>query len=379
MDLDFSKEQELIRKSAAQFIAKECPFDLVRELEESDGGYSKNMWQKMQAVGWLDLIIPEAYGGFGSDFMDMVIIQEELGKRVVPSPFFSTVILGGLTILEGGSEEQKKNLLPGIGDGSLLVSLAQYEEEGSYQQSGIHMTAQQKDGYYELNGTKMFVSDANIVDKLIVVAKVDENDAGLTLFLVEMDTPGLSVSKLPTIAKDNTCAVYFDSVNVPESNVLGKKGDGWAVLEKMYIKAYVAKAAEMIGACKTCMDMTVQYTKERIQYGKPIGGNQALQHFMSNMRIAYDTIHEYLYRVACMIDNGEDASLEASILKASANENFKFISERAIQLHGAIGTTREYDIALFFRRAKSWEFVCGDTDFHYEKIIDRCAIEMPGY
>ena len=379
MDLDFSKEQELIRKSAGQFIAKECPFDLVRELEESDAGYSKAMWRKMQEIGWLDLIIPEAYGGFGSDFMDMVIIQEELGKRVVPSPFFSTIIVSGLTILEGGTEEQKKDLLPRIGDGSLLVSLAQYEEDGSYHQSGVRMTARRKDGYYELSGTKMFVSDANIVDKLIVVAKADDNDDGLTLFLVDTDTPGVSVSKLPTIAKDNTCAVYFDAVQVPETNLLGEKGNGWAALEKMYLKAYVAKAAEMIGACKACTDMTASYTKERVQYGKPIGGNQAIQHFMANMLIAYDTIHEYLYRVACMIDNGEDASLEASILKASANENFKFISERAIQLHGAIGTTREFDIALFFRRAKSWEFVCGDTDFHYEKIVQRAEVEMPGY
>ncbi|MBU4054302.1 MAG: acyl-CoA/acyl-ACP dehydrogenase, partial [Proteobacteria bacterium] len=359
MDLDFSKEQELIRKSAAQFVAKECPFDLVRELEESDDGYSKTMWQKMREVGWLDLLIPETYGGFGSDFMDVVIIQEELGKRVVPSPFFSTAIIGSLAILESGSEAQKAALMPKIGDGSMLVSLAQYEEEGSYQQTGIQMVAERKNGHYELSGTKMFVTDANIADKLIVPAKADKDDDGLTLFLVDTNTPGLSVSKLQTIAKDNTCAVKFDAVQVPESDILGTIGNGWSALEKMYTKAAVAKAAEMIGACKACIDMTAGYTKERVQYGTPIGGNQAIQHFMANMLIAYDTIHEYLYRVACMIDNGEDAGLEASILKAGANENFKFISERAIQLHGAIGTTREFDIALFFRRAKSWEFVCG--------------------
>lgn len=379
MDLDFSKEQELIRKSAAQFVTKECPFDLVRELEESEDGYSKPLWKKMQEIGWLDLLIPEAYGGFGSDFLDVVIIQEELGKRVVPSPFFSTGIAGGLILLEGGSEEQKAALLPRIGDGSMLVSLAQYEKEGSYRPSGIQMVAERKNGQYELTGLKMFVTDANIADKLIVLARAGSEDDGLTLFLVDKDSPGLTVSKLQTIAKDNTCAVKFDAVSVPESNVLGTVGNGWAALKKMQTKATVAKAAEMIGACKACIDMTSSYTKERVQYGTPIGGNQAIQHFMANMLIAYDTIHEYLYRAACMIDNGEDASLEASILKASANENFKFISERAIQLHGAIGTTREYDIALFFRRAKSWEYVWGDTDYHYERIMERCAIEMPGY
>ena len=379
MDLDFSKAQEMIRKSATQFLAKEVPFDMVRELEESDEGYSTALWQKMRGIGWLDLLIPEAYGGFGSDFTDMVIVMEALGKRVVPSPFFATVILGGLTIMEGATEAQKRKLLPKIGDGSLRVALAQYEKEGSYHPSGVKMKAKEKEGGFELSGVKMFVSDANIADKLIVAARCGEDDDGLTLFLVDRDARGLSVEKLPTIAKDNTCAVTFDAVQIPKENILGTPGTGWEVLEKMYVRATVAKSAEMIGACKTCIDMTTQYTKQRVQYGKPIGGNQALQHFMANMQIAYDTIHEYLYRVACMIDNGEDAAMEASILKAGANENFKFISERAIQLHGAIGTTREYDIALFFRRAKSWEFVCGDTDYHYEQIMNRCDIEMPGY
>jgi acyl-CoA dehydrogenase len=290
MDLDFSKEQELIRKSATQFVAKECPFDLVRAIEESDDGYSKTLWQKMREVGWLDLMIPEAYGGFGSDFIDVAIIQEELGKRVVPSPFFSTVIVGGLIILEAGSEEQKAILLPEIGNGSMLVSLAQYEEEGSYHPSGIHMVAERKNGHYELNGLKMFVADANIADKLIVLAKAGKNDDGRTLFLVDAKAPGLTVSKLQTIAKDNTCAVKFNAVQVPESHVLGTVGNGWSALEKMVIKATVAKAAEMIGACKACIDMTAGYTKERVQYGKPIGGNQAIQHFIANMLIACDTI-----------------------------------------------------------------------------------------
>ena len=379
MDLDFSKEQEMIRKSAAQFVNTECPYDLVRELEESDDGYSKEMWKKMQEIGWLDLLIPEEFGGYGADFMDVVIVQEELGKRVVPSPYFSTVIQCGLTILEGGTEAQKKELLPRIADGSLILALAQYEEEGSYQKTGIRMTAREETDSYLLDGTKIFVTDANIADKLIVLAKENPDDDGLTLFLVDGDTPGLSITKLPTIGKDNTCVIKLDHVKVPEGNILGDKGNGWATLEKMAVKASIAKAAEMIGASHTCIEMTAGYSKDRVQYGKPIGGNQAIQHFLANMQIAYDTVHEYLFRVACMIDNGEDARMEASILKATTNENFKFISERSIQIHGAIGTTREYDIALFFRRAKSWEYVCGDTDFHYDKIISRCEVEMPGY
>lgn len=377
MDLDFTQEQGMIRDSAAQFVAKECPFDLVRELEESQEGYSPDMWKKMCELGWFEMLIPEAYGGFGGSFLELILIQEELGKRLVPSPFFSTIVQCGLAILEGGTEDQKQAMLPRIADGSLILALAQYEADGSYLPSAIRMTAEGTDGGYRLSGTKLFVMDANIADKLIVLAHA--GGGGLTLFIVDTEDPGVKVEKLPAIGKDNTCAVEFADVQIESDAVLGDVGSGWETLEKVFPKATIAKAAEMIGGCKACIDMTSGYAKERIQYEAPIGGYQAIQHYMANMLLAYDTIHEYLYRVACMVDEGRDCALEASILKSSANENYKFISERSVQIHGGIGTTREYDIGLFYRKAKSCEFMCGDTDFHHERIMDRCVTELPAY
>jgi alkylation response protein AidB-like acyl-CoA dehydrogenase len=375
MDLNFTKMQDMLRKSVAEFLAKECPFETVKELEESEIGYSPEMWEKIVELGWPGLPFPEQYGGFGGEFMDLVIIQEEMGKRVFPSPFFATVVQCGTAVLESGTEAQKKELLPQIADGKLLMALAQHENDPGYTKGCIQLSAKAQGGSYILNGTKMFVLDANIAHTLIVAAKPDNAD--ITLFLVDAKDPGLTISKIPTIALDNTCEVIFKDVKVPKQNILGKPGKGFEILEKVMTKAAIAKAAEMIGGGKVCIDMTSEYARKRVQYEKPIGGQQIIQHYMANMSIAYDTIYNYLYRVAWMVDAGEDATLSASVLKAKTNENFKFITDRAVQIHGGIGTTREYDVAMFFRRAKAWEFVCGDTDYHTDKVADRILTDMP--
>ena len=375
MDLNFNKMQDMLRKSVSEFLAKECPYETVKELEESEMGYSPELWGKVVDLGWPGLPFPEAYGGFGGDFMDMVIIQEEMGKKVFPSPFFATVVQCGYAIMEGGAEAQKKELIPKIANGEILLALAQHEDDPGYTKGCIQMAAKATGDRYVLNGTKMFVLDANIADRLIVAAKPDDTD--VTLFLVDAKDPGVTISKMPTIAMDNTCEVIFKDVKVPKQDILGEAGKGFETLEKVMTKAAIAKAAEMIGGAKVSIDMTADYAKKRVQYGKPIGGFQIIQHYMANMSIAYDTIYNYLLRVACMVDAGEDVTLSASVLKAKTNENFKFIVDRAVQIHGGIGTTREYNAALFFRRAKAWEFVCGDTDFHTDRVADRILTDMP--
>jgi len=369
MDLDFTSEQEMLRDSAAKFFSKECQFDRVKEVEETEEGYSSELWQKVVELGWAGLIFPEEYGGYGGMFMDLIIIQEEIGKAVFLSPFFSSVIQCGLIILEGGTEKKKKDLLGQIAEGTLIMSLAHYEEESSYHIASVNMTAEIQGDEYVLNGTKMFVMDANICNKLIVVAKT--GDDGLSLFLVDADDPGLTITKIPTISRDNSCEVIFKDVKVSKEDVIGSPGNGLEVLEKMYAKATIAKAAEMVGGCRVCIDITGEYAKQREQYGKPIGGYQAIQHYMANMLLAYDTSSNYLYRVACMVDEGDDFGAEASSLKACVNENFKFVSERAVQIHGGIGTTREADIALFYRRAHPYKSMCGDTAYHYEKVAEK--------
>ena len=371
MDLGFTSEQEMLRKSVAEFLAKECPYETVKELEESESGFSAKMWKKMADLGWMESHYPEAYGGYGDPFLDLLIIMEEIGKMAFPSPFFSTVIQCGFCILEGGTEEQKKDLLSKIGKGKLILALAQYEQEGSYLETGISMPAEPSGDDYILNGTKMFVMDANVADKLLVAARIDE---GVTLFVVDAEDPGITVSKIPTVGMDNSCEVIFQDVKVPKNAILGMPGEGWKILEKAAVPTIAAKCGEMLGGCKASIDMTSAYCKERVQYGKPIGGFQAIQHFMADMLLAYDTAVNYLYKVAWMIDEGMECAKEVSCLKAMVNENYKFIAERGVHLHGGIGTTREYDVGIFFRKSKSSEFQLGSSDYHYEKVAQAMGL-----
>jgi len=366
MDLDFTSEQEMLRDSAARFLANECPYDRVKELEETEEGYDPALWQQVAELGWTGMAFPEEYGGYGSDFMDLVVIEEQIGKFVFPSPFFSTVVQCGFAILEGGTEEQKADLLAQIAEGSLIMALAHYDEDGSFAPELISMTAKADGDGYVLDGTKCIVMDANVANKLLVAAKA--GDAGLSLFIVDADAPGVTVTKLYTVGKDNTCVVEFKGVKVGKDAILGQPGNGVDVLNKMYAKAAICKAAEMVGGMRVAIDMTADYAKQREQYGKPIGGYQAIQHYMANMLLGYDVSSNYLYRVTAMVDEGQDFATEASALKALVNQNFRFVTERSVQIHGGIGTTREADIALFYRRVFTNEPTCGDTEYHYEQV-----------
>ena len=374
MNLDFSKEQTMIKTEAMKFLKKEVPYDRVKELEESKDGYDPKVWRKMAELGWMALLFPEEYEGDGGEFLDTAIICEALGSTVTPSPFFSTVVQCGLILLEGGTEEQKKELIPQIIDGDLILSYAQYEEDGSYEIADIDLEAKPQADGFVLNGTKLFAVDANIADKMVVVAKT--GDAETSLLLVDTNLPGITITKMPTVALDNNCAVEFDSVTVSRDAVIGELGNAEAVVKSMNLKASVLKSAEMLGGCKTCIDMAAEYAKQRVQYGIPIGGFQAIQHFVANMMIAYDTNINYMYRVICKVQEGDDFEMDAYGLKANVNDAYNFISERALHIHGGIGTTREGDVGLFYRKAKGSEFVCGDTPGFFEKMFDKLAEEV---
>ncbi len=378
MNLDLTEEQEMLRTSARDFLTKECPKTLVRKLEEDKRGYSPELWSKMAELGWMGLVLPEKYGGQEMGFMDLIILLQEMGRNIVPGPFFCTVVLGSLPILLAGTEEQKKEFLPRIAKGELIMTLAFTEPSARYDAAGVKTKAESKGDSLLINGTKLFVENAHIADYMICVTRTRKGtnpEDGLTLFLVDAKSHGIKCEVMPTIGADKLCEVVFDDVEVPKQNMLGKLHGGWQILAKVLEQATIAKCAEMVGGQEAAMDMTLAYVKERVQYGKPIGSFQVIQHYCANMWMNVETSRDILYKTACSVAEGlPDSASEVAVAKGWINEAYKFVTERAVQCHGAIGTTRDHDIGLYYRRAKSGELAFGDTDFQKELVAQKLGL-----
>jgi alkylation response protein AidB-like acyl-CoA dehydrogenase len=367
MDLGLSEEQEMLRESARDFLGKECPKQLVRQLDESEEGYSLELWRKMAELGWIGLVFPEKYGGSGRSFLDLAILLEQMGYNIVPGPFFSTVVLGGLAILAAGSEEQKIDFLPKIARGEMILGFALTEPSASYDAASIKTKAVAHDSEYVIRGTKLFVLSANVADYILCVARTKETkdpEDGITVFLVDARSPGLKCTLLKTLARDKQCEVVFDNVTVSEKSIVGKRGEGWPVVRDVLQKAAVAKCAEMVGGAQAALDMAVNYAKERVQFGRPIGSFQAIQHYCANMAMDVGGSRFVTYRAAWKASEGLPAALDAAIAKAWVSEAYGRVALSAHQIFGAIGFTMDHDIHLYYRQAKAAEIIFGGADFH---------------
>jgi alkylation response protein AidB-like acyl-CoA dehydrogenase len=376
MDLRFTETQEILKKMSRDFLSTECPKTLVRKLEQSEEGYSPEIWRKMAELGWMGLIIPEEYDGMGYTFQDLVVLLEEIGRNILPGPLIAT-ISSTFTILEAGTEEQKKELLPKIAQGELILTTALLEGEGIFDASGIGVKATPKGNDFVVNGTKLFVEMAHIANHVICIARTKDGtspEKGITLFIVDSKTPGISCEVMPTIAADKLCEVRFNNVSVPKKNILGRIDEGWPIVEMMLRKGAIAKCAESLGAIDTCVEMTVAYSKERVQYERPIGAFQALQHKMADMWTAMETSRYLVYEAAWMESEGLPCAKEASMAKAYVNEVYKDLSKWAVRLHGGIGTSDDHDIPLYYRRGKAADIAFGGTDFHREIVAQKIGL-----
>jgi len=376
MDLRYSEQQEILKKSAKDFLTKECPKAKVRELESDAKGYDPVLWQKMGELGWLGFNIPEDYEGMGYSFEDLAMHIEEVGKNILPGPYISTVV-NTFAVVEAGTDEQKKDLLPKISNGNCILTLAWLEENGLFDASGITLKAVQKGNDYVLNGTKLFVDGAHVAHNMIVVARTKDGSSedGVTLFLVDAKAAGIKAEVIPTIALDHLCEVVFKDVTVPAKNVLGKVDKGWPILQMIVRKGSILKSAESFGGLQAVFEMTVAYAKERVQYDRPIGAFQALQHKMSDMWIALGTSKYLLYEAAWKESEGEPSSKEASMTKAYINEAYKLITALGVKLHGGIGTSSDHDVPLYYRRAKAADTAYGSTDYHRELVAQQIGMK----
>ena len=370
MDFGFSDEQEMLRRSARSLLEKECPSSLVRRLMEEDRGYDPDLWKKMAGLGWTGLVIPEAYGGAGLSYVDLVLVLEEMGRVVLPSPFIWTTMVAE-AIKRAGSEAQKQALLPKIAAGDLIATPALLEPSALWGADGIALQAREKGGEFTLDGVKLFVNDGHIAGCLLVAARTAGSGAdGITLFALEANRPGISVAPLKTMDQTRKLSeVKFAGVKATALDVVGTVGGGWKRLSEMVDRGKVMLAAEMMGGAQKVLDTTVEYAKMRVQFGRPIGSFQAVQHKCANMMIDVEGAKSAVYYAAWAVSNEvAEAPLAAALAKAASSDAYRRVSADGIQVHGGIGFTWDHDMHLYFKRAKSSEFTFGDANYNRELV-----------
>src|SRR3990170_3662477 len=284
MDMEFSEQQQRLMDTARRFLEKECPLSAVREQESTEAGFSLELWQKMAGLGWLGLPFPEQYAGYALGNVDLVVLCKELGRTLCPGPFIPTVVLAGGALAAAGSEEQKKHYLPRIAGGQTVIAFALQEEGPYWDPRGINMRAVGSGDAFILNGTKMYVEFAGAADRLLVVARTSSgapSPDGISMFLVDARSPGISLSPLSTLARDRQYRVLLQDVRVPRAGLLGPTGEAWPALERVIQGGLVAFAAYMVGASERIHEMAVEFAKQRVQFDRPIGSFQAIQHYLA--------------------------------------------------------------------------------------------------
>ncbi|HXG68533.1 MAG TPA: acyl-CoA dehydrogenase family protein [Blastocatellia bacterium] len=372
MELGFTQEQEMIRSQAAEFLKNECPKDVVRELMASDHAHSDELWEKMAAMGWMGLIFPEEYGGVGLSFVDQIVVLEEMGRALTPGSYFSTVLLAGLTLLEAASDEQKRRWLAPLAEGRLKATLALAEPDGAWTPEKLAVRAERADGGFRINGVKLFVPDAHVADLILCAAQMDDRGfaSGLSLFAVDRRSEGLNVTPLKTM--DQTRRLYevsFEAVKVPAGSLLGAPGQARALLERVLDLAAIGLCAQMVGGAQQVLNMCVEYSKSRIQFGRPIGSFQAIQHRCADMLLLIESARSAVYAAACAAsEDVEQIALHASIAKAYTSDAYTWVAGEGIQIHGGMGFTWEHDAHLYFKRAKADEVTFGDAGSHRERV-----------
>ncbi len=368
MDLGLTETQQMLRTSAREFLAAECPTSYIRDMELDERGYTPEIWEALARLGWLGLVFPAEYGGEGLGMVELAILLEEMGSVLLPGPYFSTVVMAGVAISEAASEDQKREFLPRIASGQLIATLAYTEPSGRWDPAGVDTTASRVGGEYVINGTKLYVPNGHVSDYIVVVARTGIDETDLSLFLVPSNAGGMSQTLLQTIASDRQSEVVLDSVAVPESALLGDIDGGWDAMAKVLKWGAVAKCAEMLGGAQRVLDMTLDYVRHRIQFGRAIGSFQAIQHHAADMATDVEGCRHITYKAAWSVSEGLAADREVAMAKAWVSDASQRVCALGHQCHGAIGFTKEHDLQLYSRRAKANELMFGDAGLHLETV-----------
>ena len=376
MNFAFSEEQEELRRSVRRFLEGKSPVSEVRRLMETTEGYDEAVWAQMgKELGLQGLHLPEAYGGQGYTFVELVVVLEEMGRALLCAPYFSSVCLAANALLNGASDAQKERYLPGIASGETVATLAFTEGNGRWDASGITMEATSAGDGFRLDGSKMFVIDGHTADLLVVAARRAGSGGtdGISLFAVEAGAEGLTRTPLSTMDQTRKQA-RLDFAGVP-AELLGEEGAGWAALSKTLDQAAVCLSAEMVGGAQRCLDMAVEYAKVRVQFGRPIGSFQAIKHKCADMLLEVESAKSAAYYAGWAAgEDNEELPVVASLAKAYCSDAYFHAAAENIQIHGGIGFTWEHDAHLYFKRAKSSEILLGDATYHRELLAQRIGI-----
>ncbi len=369
MDLGLSEEQEMLREFSRDFLEKECPEALVREMEEDEKGYSPELWQQMADQGWAGLIVPDNYGGVGMTFMELAVLTEETGRALVPGPFLNNCV-AAISLLEAATEDQKRTHLPTLASGAKIWTLALTEASARFDPGGVELTATKEKDAYILNGSKLFISDSQIADMLIVIARTDgTGEAGISMFIVDVNAPGVRSTPSASFASDKQNTVLFENVRVATDSLLAEEGKAWPVFMRIANQAALLQCAYLVGLSNMAFEITLNYTKERVQFGQPIASFQAMQHKAADSATDIETSRLVTYKAAWAATEREpDADQQAHIAKAWVSDASRRVLANCQQMHGGIGFTKDYKIQLYFRRQKAAEMAWGDADFHRDQL-----------
>lgn len=379
MEFSFTEEQKMIRDTAQAFLAEVSSSNAIRSAMDTEQGFDPQIWQRIcEEMYWQAIHIPEEYGGMGLGYVDLVVMLEQMGRYLLCSPFFSTVCLASNALIVAGTDEQKQQYLTQICEGSLTATLAYTSKNGQWDATAVQgiVTAQGDD--YVLNGTYRYVLDGHTAQLLIVAARSEgsEGEQGISLFAIDSDTPGVKRTWLPTMDQTRKQAeIVFDNVRVSSSQLMGEENNAWPQLNKVLQLAAIAIAAEQVGGSQQVLDLTVEYTKERVQFGRPIAGFQAVKHQAADMMLRTEVARSAVYYAACVAEEALSGGLladelgeAASVAKSYCSEGYFKNAGDALQLHGGVGFTWEYDVHLYFKRAKSFELFLGDAAYHREHV-----------
>jgi acyl-CoA dehydrogenase len=362
-----TEQQTQLAQSARAFFRAQAPVARVRALrDDREGlGYSPELWQRMAALGWVGMCLPEVYDGLGLGFADLCVVLEEAGRQLAPEPWLSTVLLGTQALLSGGSDEQKSRYLPSVARGESVLALA-YEERGNHFELGrIETRAQPRDTGFRLNGEKLQVLDAQAADALLVFAKVGD---GTALFLVDPKARGVTLTRQTRIDARNAAIVRFDDVQVPLDALVGELGQGQHLLQRVIDRATVGLCAEMLGAASQAFDDTLDYLKTRKQFGVTLGSFQALSHRAARLFIELSLARSAVAAAASGVDETpEQLAKLASLAKVRCSEVFVHVTNEAIQMHGGIGVTDDFHMGFYFKRARAADVTFGDATWHLRR------------